>query len=141
MKIPGNASICIDDNGQAWIRAYRCGACGAVADEATLACRRCFARGTMEEFRAAQGGKLVTWSIVYRSYPGVPVPFVSAIIELDDGLTLKGNLTGCAAEDLHEGMPVTLEFDDAGGAQDKEGNSYVAYHFVAQPAREKELSA
>lgn len=140
MKLPGNAAIGISDSGETWIRGFRCSACGAAADEETLACRRCFARGTMEEFRAAQTGKLVTWSIVHRSYPGVPVPFVSAIIDLDDGLTLKGNLTGCEAEDLHAGMPVKLEFDDARGATDKEGNSYVAYHFVAQPAEEKELS-
>ncbi|MBV1918069.1 MAG: OB-fold domain-containing protein [Sphingomonadaceae bacterium] len=94
----------------------------------------------MEEYRAGNTGKLVTWSIVHRSYPGIEVPFVSAIVDLDDGLTLKANLTGCDAEDLHEAMPVTLEFDDAGGAKDKEGNSFVAYHFVAQPIAEKELS-
>ncbi len=137
MQIPGKSNIGISENGDAWLRGFRCTACGATADGLTLACRRCHARGTMEEFRAARTGKLVTWSIVYRSYPGIAVPFVSAVVELDDGLAVKGNLTGCEHDDLHQGMPVTLEFNDAGGAKDKDGNGYVAYHFTA---REKELS-
>lgn len=138
MQRPGQANICISEEGTPWIRGFRCIQCGAAADRQTLACRRCFARDSMEEFEAGNTGKLVTWSIVHRSYPGIPVPFVSAVVEMDDGLTLKANLTGCEADDLHEGMQVTLEFDDAGGAKDKEGNSFVAYHFAAQPAMEKE---
>lgn len=137
MQIPGKSNIGVSEDGGAWLRGFRCTACGAKADGLTLACRRCHARGTMEEYRAAQTGKLVTWSIVYRSYPGIAVPFVSAVVELDDGLTVKGNLTGSEHDDLHQGMPVTLEFDDAGGTKDKDGNGYVAYHFTA---KEKELS-
>ncbi len=131
MQIPGRSNIGVAENGDAWLRGFRCTACDARADALTLACRRCHARGTMEEYRAPQTGKLVTWSIVYRSYPGIAVPFVSAVVELDDGLTVKGNLTGAQHDDLHRGMPVRLEFDDAGGAKDKDGNPYVAYHFAA----------
>lgn len=130
MKVPGISSITISETGQPVIRGYRCTACGAAAERPTLACRRCLARGTVEEFQPALNGKLVTWSIVHRSYPGVPVPFVSAIVELESGLTLKGNLNGCDAKDLHAGMPVVLEFDDAGGKTDKDGNAFVAYHFA-----------
>ena len=138
MQIPGKSNIALTENGEPWIRGFRCTQCGAAADSLTLACRRCHARGTMEEYRAAQTGKLVTWSIVHRSYPGVAVPFISAVIALDDGLAVKGNLTGCEADDLHPSMPVTLQFDDAGGATDKDGNGYVAYHFAAGSAQEKE---
>ena len=137
MRIPGKSNIGVSESGEAWLRGFRCKECGATADGLTLACRRCHARGTMEEFRAAQSGKLVTWSIVHRSYPGIAVPFISAVVELEDGLTVKGNLTGCEAGDLQQGMPVALEFDDAGGTKDNDGNNYVAYHFTA---REKELS-
>jgi uncharacterized protein len=135
MQIAGKSNIGVSEDGDAWLRGFRCTACGATADGLTLACRKCHARGTMEEYRAAQTGKLVTWSIVYRSYPGIAVPFVSAVVQLDDGLTVKGNLTGVEHGDLHQGMPVTLVFDDAGGAKDKDGNGYVAYHFAT---REKE---
>src|SRR5690606_19383552 len=121
MQIAGRSNIGVSDSGETWLRGFRCAACGATADGLTLACRKCHARGTMEEYRAAQTGKLVTWSIVYRSYPGVPVPFVSAVVQLDDGLTVKGNLNGCEHDELHRDMPVRLEFDDAGGAKDKDG--------------------
>jgi uncharacterized OB-fold protein len=132
MDVPAKSNIVIAENGEAYVRAWRCSACGTAAEVATIACRRCHARGTMEEFRATDTGKLVTWSIVHRSYPGIPVPFVSAIVALDDGLTLKGNLTGCEHDALRAGMPVRLVFDDAGGAKDKDGNSYVAFHFSAE---------
>ncbi len=134
MQIPGRSNIAVADNGDAWVRGYRCSACGTAAEVPTIACRRCHARGTMKEFRAGDSGKLVTWSIVHRSYPGVPVPFVSAVVRLDDGISIKGNLDGVAHDDLSAGMPVRLVMDDAGGAKDKEGNDYVAYHFTAQAA-------
>ena len=134
MQIPGRSNIAVDENGDAWVRAFRCTACGTAAEVPTIACRKCHARGTMEEFRAGESGKLVTWSIVHRSFPGIEVPFVSAIVRLDDGISIKGNLKGVADEDLRAGMPVRLVMDNAGGAKDKEGNEYVAYHFTAATA-------
>jgi uncharacterized OB-fold protein len=71
------------------------------------------------------------WTVVERSYPGVTVPFISVIVDLSDGLTLKGTLRGVDALSLQGGMPVALAFDDAGGARDANGAPYVGYHFVA----------
>lgn len=134
MQIPGRSNIAVAENGDAWVRAFRCTACGTAAEVPTIACRKCHARGTMEEFRAGESGKLVTWSIVHRSFPGIEVPFVSAIVRLDDGISIKGNLKGVADEDLRAGMPVRLVMDNAGGAKDKDGNEYAAYHFTAATA-------
>lgn len=131
MPIPGRSNIAVAENGDAWVRAFRCSACGTAAEVPTIACRKCHARGTMEEFRAGESGKLVTWSIVHRSFPGIEVPFVSAIVRLDDGISIKGNLKGVALDSLHAGMPVKVVMNDAGGAKDKDGNAYVAYHFAA----------
>lgn len=129
MPKPANALIQLAD-GEPWIRGYRCPDCGAVATEATLACRHCCSRSAPELFRAAGGGRLFTWSVVERSYPGVKVPFVSAIVDLDDGLTIKGNLSTADFSGLRQGLPVELVFDDAGGACSEEGEGYVGYHFV-----------
>lgn len=127
---PGNKVIRIGEDGGAWIEGFRCGDCGAVVAEQTLACRACAGRTPPEPFRAAQQGKLYSWSVVERSYPGIEVPFVSAIIDLDDGLTLKGTLKGVDTSELRQGLPVSLEFDNAGGALDKDGVPYVGFHFV-----------
>ena len=75
-------------------------------------------------------GKLFTWSMVHRSFPGIAVPFLSVIVDLDDGLTLKGTLRDAGEDDVKAGLPVTLVFDDAGGAKDANGAGFVGFHFV-----------
>ena len=128
---PGHPSIRIDESGDPWLRGFRCGACGAVMPDQTLACRACAARGSTAPFRAAPHGRLHAWTVVHRSYPGVAVPFVSAIVDLADGLTLKGTLRGVDGAALAAGLPVALVFDDAGGATDREGAPFIGFHFVS----------
>ncbi|HEX8055595.1 MAG TPA: OB-fold domain-containing protein [Novosphingobium sp.] len=130
MPKPATGVIRIGAEGRPSIEGFRCSDCGGVFAEATMACRRCASRNAPEAFRAAESGKLYSWSVVHRSYPGVAVPFVSAIVDLDDGLTLKGTLRGVDADAVRQGMPVSLVFDDAGGARDKEGAPYVGFHFT-----------
>jgi uncharacterized OB-fold protein len=86
-------------------------------------------------FVSQNQGRLVTWSVVHRSFPGVAVPFVSAIVDLDGGLTLKGTLRGAGNAGLTAGLPVKLIFDDAGGAVDGEGCAFVGFHFVPREDR------
>ena len=123
--------IRFDIRGEPFIEGRRCRACGAVMVDERLACPACGSRDGFDLFRGARQGKLHAYSIVRRSYPGVPVPFVSAIVDLEDGLSLKGNLIGTAAEPeaLPPDMPVRLVFGDAMGRKDKDGNSYIAYFF------------
>jgi len=117
-------------DGSVFIEGFRCGSCGAVFPEATMACRACGHRPPPEAFTARETGKLHSWSVVHRSYPGIAVPFVLAIVDLDDGLTIKGTLRDVAEADLRSGMPVRLMFDDAGGARDPQGAPYVGFHFI-----------
>jgi uncharacterized OB-fold protein len=100
--------------------------------EQTLGCRACGARQAPEAYRSPEAGALWTWSVVYRSYPGIEVPFVSAIVDLDGGLTLKGTVIGAKLDSLHQGMRLKLVFDDAGGARDKEGAPYIGFHFIPE---------
>lgn len=130
MPKAGNKAIEIRPDGSPRIVGFRCGSCGGVVAEQTMACRACASRTPPEPFEVTQDGKLHTWSVVHRSYPGVAVPFVSVIVDLDDGLTLKGTLVGVEQEQLRHGLPVRLLFDDAGGARDEDGAPYVGYHFV-----------
>jgi uncharacterized OB-fold protein len=113
------------------VEGLRCRACAAVLAEARLACPACAARDGFDAFRAADTGTLHAFSIVRRSFPGVEVPFISAIVDLDDGLTLKGNLVGVEPEPeaVAPGTKVRLVFGDALGRRDKEDNAYVAYFF------------
>lgn len=129
---PGHKAVRIAADGSAYVEGFRCDACGAAFPEATMACRACANRTQPAPFRAAGTGRLFTWSVVSRSYPGIAVPFVSAIVDLDDGLTLKGTLRNVAPDSVKAGMPVRLVIDNAGGATDRDGAPYVGFHFVAQ---------
>ena len=129
---PGTKVVRVGPDGSAWIEGYRCGDCDAVVTVATMACRRCASRRPPEAFRAAENGTLFSWSVIYRSYPGIEVPFVSAIVDLADGLSLKGTLRDVAPESLVAGMPVTLVLNNAGGALDAQGAPYVGFHFVPE---------
>ena len=81
-------------------------------------------------------GKLYSYSIVHRSFPGIDVPYISAIVDLDDGTAIKGNLINIDPdpEKIEFGMPVEVVFDDALGRKDRDGNSYMAYFFQPRSA-------
>lgn len=127
---PAHRAVRIGADGQAWVEGFRCGQCGACFPEATLACRACAHRTPPAPYRASEKGKLFSWAVVHRSYPGIAVPFVSAIVDLDDGLTLKGTLRDVSPDRLTADMPVRLVIDNAGGATDKDGAPYVGFHFT-----------
>lgn len=124
--------IVISENGGAHVEARRCTACAAVLTRPSLACPSCGARGTLQPFQVTERGVLHSYSIVHRSFPGVAVPFVSAIVDMADGTVLKGNLRKVdpKPELLRFGMPVKLVFGDA-GRTDAQGNAYVSYFFEA----------
>lgn len=127
---PAHKAIKVAADGSAVIEGRKCVDCGAVVADATMACRACGSRTPLEAVRAGPGGKVFSWSVIHRSYPGVPVPFVSAIVDLDGGLTLKGTLRGIAPEAVQPDLAVEAVIDDAGGILDKEGRPYVGFHFV-----------
>ena len=97
-----------------------------------MVCRKCGSRTGPKAFAAEQTGVVYSWCLVHRSYPGVAVPFVSAIVDLAGGPSLKGTLRGIAPDAVRAGLPVRLVFDDAGGALDVAGTPYVGFHFLAQ---------
>lgn len=123
----------LPEGGAPYLEGHKCGACGTMFIGAREVCSKCFARGKMQKVKLSGRGKLYAYTIVYRSFPGVEVPFVSAVVDLDGGGTLKGNLIGVKPEPaaIKMGMPVEVVFKDA-GRKDREGSSYVAYFF--QPA-------
>jgi uncharacterized OB-fold protein len=117
-----------------YLEGHRCGSCGAVFLGERSTCSKCGARDQMNAERLSTKGKLYSFSIVHRSFPGIEVPYISAIVDLEGGGTLKGNLINIEPdpEKLEFDMPVEVVFEDALGRKDKDGNSYISYFF--QPA-------
>ena len=131
---PGTKVVRVAANGEPSIEAFRCADCGAVTASVTMACRACGSRTPPAAYRSAEAGALYTWSIVHRSYPGIAVPFISALVDLDGGLSIKGTLRGVEADQLEAGMRLRLVYDDAGGAKADDGSTYVGFHFVPEGA-------
>jgi len=58
------------------------------------------------------------------------VPYVSAIVDLEGGGTVKGNLIGIEPDPdaIRMGMPVDVVYEIA-PRKDAEGNEYLTYYF------------
>lgn len=127
---PATRFIQIAPSGRAHIQGYRCNACGAVYLDQRLACARCADRGGLTAFEASSRGVVHTYSIVHRSYPGIKTPFISVIVDLDDGLVLKGNLEGVDPTPSNDifGMPVRVAFKTL-EQKTSSGVPYVTYYF------------
>ena len=119
------------DGGEPYLEGHRCRKCGAIFLGARDNCSKCGARGEMEKIRLSNNGVIYAYSIVHRSFPGIDVPYISAIVDLEGGGTVKGNLIDVDPDPdaIHFGMPVEVVFDDALGRKDSDGNSYLSYFF------------
>ncbi|MYD44132.1 MAG: hypothetical protein F4W90_09620 [Gammaproteobacteria bacterium] len=117
--------------GEPYLEGHRCQECDCVYLGERQHCSKCSARDSMKAVQLANNGTLYSYSIVHRSFPGIDVPYISAIVDLEGGGTVKGNLIGVEAdpEKISFGMPVQVVYDDALGRKDGEGNSYLSYFF------------
>jgi uncharacterized OB-fold protein len=125
----------LPEGGDPYLEGHKCQSCSAVYLGERAVCAKCGARDKIEPQKLANTGKLYVYSIVHRSFPGIEVPYVSAIVDLDGGGTVKGNLINIDAdpEKIKLGMPVDVVYKDALGRKDRQGNSYISYFF--QPRR------
>lgn len=128
--------IKFDERGSPYLEGFQCSACREVLLQNRRGCPRCGALGSLRAQRLAQRGRLFAYTIVYRSFPGIATPFISAIVELDGGGFLKGNLIGVepSPQAVPFDLPVRVEFhalEQPGHA----GKKLLSYAFVpAQPA-------
>jgi hypothetical protein len=129
--LPAVDFLKLPDGGDPYLEGHKCGACGAIFIGAREVCSKCGARGKLSAIKLANTGKLYVYSIVTRSFPGIQVPYISAVVDLDGGGTVKGNLIGIDPnpEKIKFGMPVDVVYKDALGRKDREGNSYISYFF------------
>jgi uncharacterized OB-fold protein len=118
-------------DGSPYLEGHKCKACGAIFLGERRVCSKCGARDRIDAVKLSNQGSLYAYSIVHRSFPGIEVPYVSAIVDLEGGGTVKGNLIGVPPdpEKIRMGMPVEVVFKDALGRKDREGNAYVSYFF------------
>ena len=125
----------IPDGGDPHLEGWRCKSCAAIFLGERSTCSSCGANDQLEATPLANTGSLYVYSIVHRSFPGIEVPYVSAIVDLDGGGTVKGNLINVEPdpEKIEMGMPVELVYQIA-PRKDSEGNEYLTYYFQPRSA-------
>ena len=109
--------------------ARACASCEALYFDRRNACARC--GGTdFGPKPLADSGTVRTFTIVKRAAPGVPAPYVSAVVELDGGGFVKANLLEIepTPERVPPGLPVRLTTFTA--ATDDDGTEAIAFGFV-----------
>jgi uncharacterized OB-fold protein len=131
MPLPVVEYLKLPEDGDPYLEGHKCGECNSIFLGEREVCSNCTARGKIEPVKLSNKGKLYSYSITFRSFPGIDVPYISAIVDLDGGGTVKGNLIDCDPdpEKIEFDMPVEVVFDDALGRKDAEGNSYISYFF------------
>jgi uncharacterized protein len=109
------------------LEANECTGCGARYFDRRNACAGCF--GT--EFRkvpVATTGEVRTFTITHLAAPGIPVPFVSAVVDCD-GTSVRANLINVEPDPEHvsTGMKVRLALTSLG--TDDNGDEAVGFGF------------
>jgi 3-oxo-4,17-pregnadiene-20-carboxyl-CoA hydratase alpha subunit len=99
-------------NGELLIQ--RCASCKTLRHPARPMCGKC---GSLDWDTVRSGGRGEVYSFVVHHYPPVPgfeVPFVVALIELEEGTRVVSNIPGVPPEDVEIGMPVEVYFEAFG---------------------------
>jgi uncharacterized OB-fold protein len=107
--------------------ANECTSCGARFFDRRNACAACFATD-FHRVELATSGEVRAFTIVSLAAPGIPVPFVAAIVDCD-GTSVRGNIINTPADPDHVslGMKVRLALTSVG--TDDDGVEAVGFGF------------
>jgi uncharacterized OB-fold protein len=97
------------------LRLQRCRACGAFRFPPQVLCRACLAE---ESDWIATSGRGHVYSFVVQHRPATPaftadLPYVVAVVELEEGPLMLTNIIGCPPGDVRVGLAVEVAFLDA----------------------------
>ncbi len=107
--------------------ANECTSCGSRYFDRRNACASCFA-SDFTKVDIATAGEVTAFSIVAFAAPGVPTPFVAAVIDCA-GTSVRGNIINCEPDDEHVtlGMQVKLATYSLGA--DSAGTEAIGFGF------------
>ncbi len=115
------------DGGDPHLVAHECTACGARFFDRRNACAACFSTD-FTTVPIATTGTVQAFTIVAFAAPGIPVPFVAAVVDCD-GTSVKGNIINVDPDpaNISTGMSVRLATYSLG--TDDNGVEAIGYGF------------
>src|SRR5713226_7427028 len=113
--------------------AKKCPNCGTLYVDKRVACSKCSSTGPFTEVALSDKGKVYVFSVIHQSFPGIKTPYVTAIVDLPEGISVRANLVDVDFDQAQKepdkvfNMPVELVTSVA--AKDREGHDVVAFSF------------
>jgi len=114
------------------LRAHECTKCGARYFDRRNACASCFA----DEFRdvdIATSGEVKAFTIVAFAAPGVPTPFVAAMVDCG-GTSVRGNIINVEPDAEHVSLGMKVQLTTTSLGEDSNGVEAVGFGFEPIPA-------
>ena len=97
----------------------RCAGCGRHRFPPGPVCPDCGAREA-KWVRASGRGTVYSWIVVHHPVPrqsfADEVPYVVALVALEEGVRMASNVVGCAADAVEAGMALEVVFEDVAEA-------------------------
>lgn len=91
-----------------------CAACDHRFLPAAPCCPKCWSED-LSLCEVSGRGRVFSFVVYRRTYhPGMPAPYVVALIELEEGPRLISNIVGCTPEAVEVEMSVRVKFEEAG---------------------------
>ena len=97
------------------LRLQRCRACRRFRFYPRALCPHCLS-GEDEWVTASGKGTLYSYTVCHRPAGeafATDVPYIVALVELEEGVRLLSNVIGCPPDQARVGMPVEVVFEDA----------------------------
>ncbi len=109
------------------LRAHECTECKARFFDRRNACANC-GNDSFTDVRIASTGEVRAFTIVAFAAPGVPVPFVAAVIDCD-GTSVRGNLVNVDPDPEHVQLGMKVSFTTFSIGEDANGTEAIGYGF------------
>jgi uncharacterized OB-fold protein len=113
--------------------ANQCQACGARFFDRRNACASC-GKTEFERVRIAGEGEVRAFTIVSFAAPGVPVPFVAAVVDCD-GTSVRGNLINVEPDPEHVSLGMKVRLATYPIGTDSNGTEAIGFGFEPQEAQ------
>ena len=129
----------VDEDGGASLFANECTACGALFFDRRNACARC-GKVDFQSKELATTGVLRSFTIVHRAAPGVPAPYISAVVAIDGGGVIKSNLRGIDADPARVPLGGAVELVTFVAGTDDDGTEAIGFGFAPATKQPGEAS-
>lgn len=91
----------------------QCDVCATISSRPASVCGMCLGRA-LSWLPSTGLGTLYSWTVVWRpQHPSFTVPYVPAIITLDEGFWMMSAIVGCTTNELQAHMRLAVEFHPA----------------------------